>query len=454
MNVFQKKTLRYYYWLLIGFFKKHARLIAISFLVSFISIIGFLSISPYIKIVLTKEQVIGLVGNYSINNPPEELASKISNGLVTVSDRGEIIPLIANSWEVKADGKEYRFHIKENLLWGDGKKFSAYDIKYQFEDISIKPVDDRTIDFSLNKSLEIFPTYLNKPLLKYPLIGVAGYYKVGKIKTEYGYLKEVALIPNTQNILPIRYKFYSNDSQLINAYKRGDINEMTITKKSVADTFLNWKNSKVSKKVDYSRLLTIFFNFRNPIFKSKDLRNALAMLIDIEKLSESGEIAKGPIPPISWAYDPDLKAPIYDFETAKKIIEKEISSTESAKLNFVTFFDYYDVADEVIGEIKKAGLSVDLNVISLNRPDNFDLFLAFLKIPIDPDQYFFWHSTQKVGNIGQYKNVKVDLLLEKGRSTINIEEREKNYFDLQKTFADDPPAIFLYYPYIYTIVRK
>ncbi|MFH0979573.1 MAG: ABC transporter substrate-binding protein, partial [Candidatus Roizmanbacteria bacterium] len=132
MNVFQKKAFRYYYWLVIEFFKKYGRLIAISFFVSFIAIIGFLSISPYIKVALTKEEVIGLVGNYDLNNPPEELATKISNGLVSISEKGEIIPVIANSWEVKKGGQEYRFHLKDNLLWGDGKKFSASDIKYQF----------------------------------------------------------------------------------------------------------------------------------------------------------------------------------------------------------------------------------------------------------------------------------------------------------------------------------
>ena len=454
MIAFEKKTFRYYYWLVIEFFKKYSRLIAISFFVSFVVIVGFLSISPYIKVALTKEVVVGLVGNYDLNNPPEELAIRISNGLVSISEKGEIIPVIANSWEVKQNGKEYRFHLKDNLLWGDGKKFSGFDIKYQFEDIVVKPVDERTIDFFLNKPLEIFPTYLNRPLLKYPLVGVAGYYKVGKIRTEYGYLKEVALIPNTKNISPLRYKFYANDSQLVNAYKRGEITEMTLTKKSIADTFLTWKNTTVTKSVDYSRLLTIFFNFKNPLFESKDFRGAFSMLIDTKKLSEFGELAKGSIPPISWAYNPELKDSIYDLETATKIIEKEVPATESAKLNFVTFFDYYDVADEFVGEIEKTGLSADLNVASLDRPDNFDLFLAFLKVPVDPDQYYFWHSTQRVGNIGSYKNVRVDLLLENGRSTINIEEREKDYFDLQRTMQDDPPAIFLYYPYVYTIKRK
>ncbi|MCL4364112.1 ABC transporter substrate-binding protein [Patescibacteria group bacterium] len=452
--MFQKKTLRYYYWLVIEFFKKNSRLIAISFFISFIGIIAFLSVSPYIKIALNREETIGLVGNYDLNNPPDEIVNKISNGLVTVTDKGEIIPVIANSWEVKDGGKIYRFHLKDSLLWGDNKKLVAGDIKYQFEDIAVKAVDDRTLDFILTKPLGIFPTYLSKPILRYPLIGVAGYYKVSNIKTEGGFLKEVLLTPNTKDISPIRYKFYQNDSQLVNAYKSGEINEMTVSKKSIADTFLAWKNSTITKAVDYSRLMTIFYNFKNPLLANKNVRSALSLLVDDKKISALGEVAKGPIAPISWAFDPDLKNYNYDPDTAKKIIQKEKIASSSAELNFVTFFDYYDVADQFVNEIKNSGLPVNLSISSSDRPDNFDFLLAFWKVPEDPDQYYFWHSTQTVGNIGSYKNVKVDLLLEKGRSTINIDERQKDYFDLQKAMADDPPALFVYYPYVYTIKRK
>ena len=82
------------------------------------------------------------------------------------------------------------------------------------------------------------------------------------------------------------------------------------------------------------------------------------------------------------------------------------------------------------------------------------MLLAFWKVPQDPDQYFFWHSTQKQGNITGYKNVKIDKLLEDGRNTLAIEKRKKIYYDFQKVFMDDLPAVFLYYPNVYTISRK
>ena len=451
-----RKTFRYYYWLFLEFIKKYSRLILMSFFIGFISLIGFLSVSPYLKLMFNKQESIGLLGKYDFTNLPDEVMTKVSNGLVTISEKGEIIPVLANSWEVKDNGKQYRFYLKNNLLWNDDKKFTASDINYQFSDVKIEVVDKNILDFHLSKPLSIFPTYLSKPLVRPPLIGIAGFYKLGKYKMTNGYLTDLTLVPNTKDLTTIKYKFYGNESDLVTAYKKGEINKMTLTKKSVADTFINWKNSKIIKSVDHTRLLTLFFNNKEKMFANKDIKDAFAMMIDYQALAESGEIARGPISPTSWAYNSDLKTNTYDIETATKIVKNEAESTESAQLNLLTSYDYYDAADNIAGEIKKTGLKVDINMISYEHPDNFDLLLVFWKVPQDPDQYYFWHSTQtqKGGNIGNYQNVKIDKLLEDGRSTINIEERSKFYQEFQKIIEDDPPALFLYYPYVYTIERK
>lgn len=454
----KNKIFRYYYWLLLEFFKKHGRLMVVSFFISFIGIIGFLSVSPFIKTALAPEEIIGLIGNYTVESPPEEIVNKISNGLVTVTEKGEIIPVIANSWELREGGQKYRFHLKDNLLWSNNKKFSAGDIAYQFKDVEVIPVDDNTVDFSLKKPLAIFPTYLNRPLIKYPMLGVAGFYKTGKIKTQYGYLKELSLIPNTKNLTPLKYKFYNNESQLVNAYKKGEVNKITLTKKSVADTFLSWKNSTVEKAVDHTRLLTLFFNSNNPNLANKNVKDAIALAFDYQKLSEFGELARGPIQPTSWAYNPNLKTFNQDTVNAEKIIKNEVSASDSASLNFITSYDYYEVADQLSQELKTVGLANELNFSSFDGSTPYDFFLAFWNVPRDPDQYYFFHSTQTVpnggGNVGSYRNVRIDSLLEQGRGTINLEDREKAYFDYQKNIQDDPPAIFLYYPYVYTIKRK
>jgi len=87
------------------------------------------------------------------------------------------------------------------------------------------------------------------------------------------------------------------------------------------------------------------------------------------------------------------------------------------------------------------------------EPNNFDAFLGYGLIPPDPDQYTFWHSTQSE-NLTGINNAKIDQLLEKGRKTIDGEERKEIYYDFQQTLSEEVPAIFLFYPKKYKIIRK
>ena len=87
-------------------------------------------------------------------------------------------------------------------------------------------------------------------------------------------------------------------------------------------------------------------------------------------------------------------------------------------------------------------------------PSDYQVLLRSLPIPYDPDQYIYWQSTQENTNISNYSSAKIDKLLEDGRKTLDKEQRQKIYADFQFYLVDDVPAIFLYYPKIYTIKRK
>ncbi len=119
-----------------------------------------------------------------------------------------------------------------------------------------------------------------------------------------------------------------------------------------------------------------------------------------------------------------------------------------------TYEDYLDISDEIDDLFGDTNIDVNTNVLSFDDPGSFDLLLAYWKVPSDPDQYYYWHSTQTQGNITGYKSEKIDKLLEDGRDTISVEDRKKIYATFQKVIVDEVPAYFLYYPYIYTVKRK
>lgn len=452
------KNLRYYYWLLLEFVRKHNKLIFLSFLISVITAVSIVTIFPYISSTLIRhKKVIGIVGSYSgqsFEKLPDEILSKISSSLTTVNDKGIVLPLLATTWEHSSDERTYTFKIRRNVLLNNGKVFNAHNVSFSFRDVEMKVLDDYTIQFKLQKPLAIFPLYLTKVIIVYPYIGVAGLYSVEKVKVKNDLIQEVVLSPNRKDVEPITYVFFSTEGDMITAYKRAKINEMSIRNKTLANAFMSWNNSIVTKNVNYDTILTLFYNTKNPIIKEKDFRNAVESSIAYDNFKDVGELASSPIPPISWAYNKNLKKRETDLAFAQKTFKRMITATESAKFTFLTYYEYLDMADTISSNLRDAGLAIDVTFASYSTQPEFDFMLAYLNVPQDPDQYYYWHSTQSLAKLIGYQNLKVDKLLETGRSTYKIADRKESYIDMQKTLSEDPPALFLFYPYSYTVRRK
>jgi peptide/nickel transport system substrate-binding protein len=87
----------------------------------------------------------------------------------------------------------------------------------------------------------------------------------------------------------------------------------------------------------------------------------------------------------------------------------------------------------------------------------FDALILGWTIPQDPDLFDIWSSTKtgpdELNHIG-YANAEVDLLLEKGRRTFDMEQRKKAYFRIQEILADEQPIVFLYVPDALQAIHK
>jgi len=451
-----KKALRFSFWYLISFSKKNFKLFAISLFSGLIIIIALTSVAPIIRTTFfNQKKIIGLVGQYQANQLPDQIKSKISNGLVYVDEKGKIIPILINSWEELNQGKEFRLHLKKDLYWNDGQPFTAYDLNYQFKDVRVKIIDSYTITFYLKQKLAIFPNYLSQSIIKPPLNGVAGIYKATSVKFDReGYLKKIYLTPNKKNLPLIIYHFYRSEKDLINGYKLGEIRELTTRDDQIANKFASWPNTKIDKATDYHRLMTLFFNLDNKLLKEKDVRQAINLAIPKDQFANKGEPSLGPVSPLSWAYNPNLKRTAYDREKATQILKKYFSASQPATLRLDTYYDYAPEAETIKQNLQKIAIKVKIKYVTHFDRNNFDLFLSYWKLPTDPDQYYFWHSTQKQGNITHYKNVKVDKLLEDGRNSLDMKERKRNYYKFQAVLNEDYPTDFLFYPYLFTIKRR
>lgn len=51
----------------------------------------------------------------------------------------EVVPDVAESWEINEDSTEYIFHLREGMRWSDGVPFTADDLVFWYEDVSMNP---------------------------------------------------------------------------------------------------------------------------------------------------------------------------------------------------------------------------------------------------------------------------------------------------------------------------
>lgn len=91
----------------------------------------------------------------------------------------QVIPNVAEDFEIGADGAEYTFHLRDGMKWSDGEPFGVDDILFWYEDVAmnkdlrpggvpewmnmggkeplkVEKVDDRTVVFRFSKPNGLF----------------------------------------------------------------------------------------------------------------------------------------------------------------------------------------------------------------------------------------------------------------------------------------------------------
>jgi len=391
-------------------------------------------------------KVIGLEGLYTTNNLPDEISKKISYGLTDISENDKPEnSILVKSISTENDNKDYIFDLNDNIFWHNGKKFTAYDVNYQISGATIKPISDKQLKISLSSPFAPLLASLSQPIFKKGLIGL-GDYQVKKITYQDGYIKNLLLKSNNKNQSSIEYRFYPNETDVINAFKLGNVDEIKIN--SLPSEFSNWKKTKITKNISTNdRYIAVFLN--TPKI-SKQIRQALAYATP--KSKDKNERCLGPISPTSWAYNSSIKEYNFNSTRAKELFKKE----ELPQINLtVNNRSLLSMAEEIKNSWSNIlGIQVNLSVINQIDYQNFDAILAYSSTTKDPDQYSFWHSTQINTNITKLDNSRIDKLLEDGRTTLDPIERKKIYQDFQRYLLEESPVIFISYPITYQIFRE
>lgn len=455
-----RKKLRLYYWLFLAFVEKYLLYVALSFFVTSIVIAFYIFFSRDILQVLVLERHrIGISGYYTLDDPPDDVLEKVTAPLFIRKQDGSYESEVVRSYSHDPDFKRFEISLYPDQYFTDGTKFTSSDITLAFRDVKISRPDNLHMVFELQKSFPPFLTYLERPIYTTnPFKGIKGRYMITRANyTRSGErLESLLLSPLVPNIPKLEYRFYRTEGDLVTAYKLREIDEFTTQGRVASEAFEDWKDTMVTRSSDFDRVVALFFDLDHPLLKEKDMRLALYGSIPVKLLETLGNIAVSPVSPLSPYYDPSIPRIAENPEVNKNILRRFFSeSSESAHLKLSTSIEFINLAHVIEEIVESAGGTCTVNIVGLRPGERSDMTLGLWDIPREVNQYFVWHSSQKDrSNITHFDNKKVDKLLEDYRATDSAKMHKELMVSFQNTLVDEAPAVFLYYPYTYTIERK
>ncbi len=413
----------------------------------------------------------------------------IYDKLVDVNENGEVVPMLAEKWDVSPDQKSYTFTLREGVKFHDGTDFNAEAVKFSLErgmdkasnrknelnDIEkITVADAKTIKIDLKQPFAPFLSilsdragmivspeavkkygdeFLNHPVGTGPFV-----YK----ERQKGSSITLEKNPNYwQKGLPyldsVTYKIMNDANVALMNLKSGQVD---ITNKFPYKEIENVKNDpKISVVNEPGQgYQGIHLNTSKAPFDNKELRRAVDLMIDRDAivkvvLSGAGSAAHSPFSKSQFAYGDSDKVEQPNVEKAKELLKKAGKENGfSFTLKLGTSPTNQQVGQMIQNMLKPAGITVNLEKVEFgtmleqSKTGNFEAVSLGWSGRPDPDQNIYDFATKGgSNNYAQYYNPEVDRVLKEARQEGDQAKRKAGYDAAMKILNDETPYVYLYH---------
>jgi oligopeptide transport system substrate-binding protein len=442
----------------------------------------------------------------------ETILTDLFMGLTTFNAEGATVPGSAESWTVSEDGLTWTFRLRDNLQWSDGQPLTAHDFVFAFR---------RLLDPETAASLAYFMYMLenaeavNSGALPPTALGVtaAGTRElVLKLDKPYPYLPERLLYPtghpvprhviervgddwikpehwvsngaytlaDWQPLAHVRlarndlfydpaaietvvYHPLANEQSAYNRFRTGEVHAV--------GTFpageLDWIKANMADSLRLSPLLSIVylvFNTTTPPFSDPRVRQALAMMIDRQVLTDQVQRSgnqpnrsfvpelvanyQAPATPRATLAAVDraqqarhlLQAAGFDEANPLEITLRYVSGTEAKRTNLAIAAFWKRIG--VVTQLHQSELKVHFADL---RQNDFQVAQAGWFGENNAEHYLGLLVSDTGGvNYGRYDNPAFDAVMARARAEANLATRNAILSDAERLVLPDYPVIPLY----------
>lgn len=392
-----------------------------------------------------------------LNDVDRDLTTLVFSGLTRLGLDGEVLPDLAESWEISPDGRSVTFKLRPGIVWHTGSPLTAADVVFTYNllgDPSLQgnpdqaPLwrqircgnpDELTVICDLPAPFAPFLAFTTVGIIpKHILEGTdavsifdssfnrnpigTGPYRLAQIDESHAVLRaEDTYHLGPPEIDEIEFKFYPDTASAASAVIRGDADGLLL-EPAVARPETNELTSRSGVKV-YSANSTaynvLYLNNSEPPLNDKAVRTAVAASIDLDALigdvlGGAATAATSPMVPGTWAFNPEVEQYEHNPGEARSILEDagwslsddgRVRQKGDIELRIALLTDEDPlrgaIADEIASQLAEAGIAA-----TVVREDSSDLVADHL-LPRqyqaaifgwdtgpDPDPYPAWHSSQ------------------------------------------------------------
>lgn len=436
--------------------------------------------------------------------------------LVSLDEAGNVLPKLAESWDVADDGVTYTFYLRKGIRFHDDTPFNAEATKFALEWLrntagwgkyveSIETADEYTVRLRLNQ-------------FYYPLLIDLGYEGNGKIVSpsavepkgdptgnlvEYigtgpfrlvSYKKdqEAVLVRNDNywgqkpKLEKVIWKTVPDPNTQIMALKAGELDIIGAPEHHASVPYVQVRELKQDPNLvvmahSYGRYQVLRFNCTKEPFLDKRVREAINYGIDREKMVQGlfGDITEPAYLVMApwFKYGPsNIKEGYrYDPDRAKRLLAEAewkdsngdgILDKDGNPLAFEILVPAGEAnADMVVvfvqSELKKLGIAMNITTLESGtawerkKKGEFDVFLHHSgNIPFSPAGLLRQEHLSTAGGFKHYSSPLLDQLIEKAFTTRDETERRAAYDRIWEILQGESVAVPLYDIVKVVVLRK
>jgi len=434
------------------------------------------------------------------------VVDQIHDGLVKFNRDLLIIPALAENWQITENGKAYHFFLQPGARFHNGQPVTAHDVifslqrlvrtqpaptilphllrivgareysNYQTDQLDgLVPINDRELLIRLEEPYAPFLAALGMHQAKIVpyqevLPGGAGLSRepvgAGPFRLASRDGKRIRLERYTDYYAgaayldEIHYIIYPGGKieEVLADFQNHQLEDMPVSGKArqelAAQQGLQW--------IHRPSLSLLFYgiNCAHPLLRHGELRKALSMAVDRQRLAvnvyqDQFEVARGILPPGMPGYNPESRTVVDDLAKAQSHLQQALRE----KISLATPLEIVSAVQSPLARAELdfvrecwAPLGIALEVKFIADWTKFEEYLRsdalqiyryawFVDIP-DPDNFFqvLFGSDSNL-NYMHFQNETVDRMLRQARTLLQLTERAEVYHRIEKAILEAQPLI-------------